>query len=256
MEEIEVKFTSDNNKLSGEIYIPQMEKIYYPAVCLCHGIPASVYNPEDKGWQNLARKFCNAGFITMIFKFRGAGNSEGNFDIAGWGTDLEYAVELLERLPEVDTGKIFLLGSSAGANISIYLAARDKRVAGVVSLACPAEYRFIDMNQGEAALQQFRKLGIIRDKDFPPSVDEWYDNFEKVAAACWISQISPRPILLMHGDRDEVVPVEDARKLFELARRPKELIVVPGAGHRLRLEEKVIDTSISWLQKQAGLITG
>jgi putative redox protein len=254
MEEIEVKFTSDSIKLRGEIYIPEKGEIYYPAVCLCHGIPDSVYNPQDRGWQELAKRFCDAGFITMIFKFRGAGDSEGDFDIAGWGNDLFMAVELIERLPEVDPGKIFLLGSSAGANISIYTAARDRRVAGVVSMACPAEYKFIDMNQGEAALQHFRKLGIIRDENFPPSIDDWFNSFDEVAAVNWISRISPRPLLIIHGDKDEVVPVQDAEKLFELAKRPKELVIIPGAGHRLRMEEEAVKTAINWLQKKAGLI--
>jgi uncharacterized protein len=250
----QVTIVSDGLKLAGEIYIPGAGASSYPAVCLCHGIPGSVYNPADRGWQTLAEKFCNAGFVTMIFKFRGSGNSQGDFDLMGWTRDLKAALDMLLNIPETDPERLFLLGSSAGANMSIYLAANDQRIAGVVSLACPAEYSFINTGKGEPAIQEFRRLGIIRDPKFPPSVKQWLANFGEVAAVNWVSKITPRPILIMQGDRDDLVPREHANRLYMLAGEPKELIIVPGAGHRLRLENDVIDSAIKWLQKQAGLI--
>jgi uncharacterized protein len=252
----QVTFMSDGLKLAGEIYVPEDGISRYPAVCLCHGIPGSVYNPADRGWQALAEKFCKAGFVTMIFKFRGSGNSQGDFDLMGWTRDLKEAVDMLLKVPETDPGRLFLLGSSAGANMSIYLAANDNRIAGVVSLACPAEYSFINTDKGEPALREFRRLGIIRDPKFPPSAEEWLAGFARVAAVNWISRIAPRPILIMQGDRDDLVPVEHADRLFKLAGEPKELVLVPGAGHRLRLENSVIDKAIMWLQKEARIDSG
>jgi fermentation-respiration switch protein FrsA (DUF1100 family) len=46
---------------------------------------------------------------------------------------------------------------------------------------------------------------------------------------------------------DSTVPVEDAHRLYEKARPPKRLVVIDGAGHRLRREQKVIDTVVRWL---------
>jgi len=54
---------SDGLKLAGEIYVPQDGKSRYPAVCLCHGIPGSIYNPADRGWQEWLQKFYNAGLL-------------------------------------------------------------------------------------------------------------------------------------------------------------------------------------------------
>jgi fermentation-respiration switch protein FrsA (DUF1100 family) len=46
-----------------------------------------------------------------------------------------------------------------------------------------------------------------------------------------IGQISPRPVLITHGELDEIVPVRHARTLFKAAGEPKELWIAPGAHH-------------------------
>jgi len=51
----------------------------------------------------------------------------------------------------------------------------------------------------------------------------------------------------VHGDRDEVVPLAHAEKLFEKAGQPKELVILPGAGHRLRQDVRAIETAMKWL---------
>jgi len=60
--------------------------------------------------------------------------------------------------------------------------------------------------------------------------------------------VSPRSLLLVHGDADEVVPLEHAYRLYQKAREPKELLVIPGAKHRLRLEEKAMAAVLDWLK--------
>jgi fermentation-respiration switch protein FrsA (DUF1100 family) len=54
--------------------------------------------------------------------------------------------------------------------------------------------------------------------------------------------------LLVHGDQDETVPVEHAILLYNKAGYPKELAILPGAGHRLRLDERAIDAALKWFQ--------
>jgi fermentation-respiration switch protein FrsA (DUF1100 family) len=47
------------------------------------------------------------------------------------------------------------------------------------------------------------------------------------------------------------VPVEHAYRLYEKAGEPKELVIIPDAGHRLRLEEKAITTALDWLKAKS-----
>jgi putative redox protein len=239
----------DNLRLPAEVYIPETAKGPHPALCLCHGIPSGQPGPsDDRGYPGLAEKFFASGFVTLIFNFRGAGPSQGNLDMMGWTRDLKAAIDYLASMEEADNSRLCLLGSSAGAAISVYVAANDPRVSSVVTLACPAEFDFMtDKQRAKATIDHFRSIGVIKDKDFPPSVDEWLDGFNTISSLHWIDRISPRPLLLIHGDKDDLVPVEHACRLYEKAGEPKELVIIPGAGHRLRLEEKAVTTALEWL---------
>ncbi len=247
-----ISFTVDQLKLIGEVYFPETTRSPYPALCLCHGIPAEPYNPDSpdaQGYRLLAQRFCIAGFVSLIFNFRGTGRSEGNLDILGWTRDLTTALDVLLGFREVNKEDISVIGFSGGAAVAIYVAARDKRIVRVVTGACPADFTFLLKSQPASELiQRFRSIGVIRDKDFPPSLPQWLMGFEQISPWRWVSYISPRPILILHGENDGVVPVAHARRLYEQAGEPKEMNIIPGARHRLRLETKAIDIALAWLK--------
>lgn len=244
----------DNLQLPGEVYFPDNAKRPCPALCLCHGIPSGKHDPTDRGYPGLAERFCAAGFITMIFNFRGAGQAQGNLDMLGWTRDLKAAIDYLSSLQEVDKSRLCLLGSSGGAAVSVYFTANDPRVSSLVTLACPADFGFMaDKQRAKATIEHFRSIGLIKGEGFPPSVDEWLDGFRTVSPLRCIDRISTRPLLLIHGDKDDLVPVEHAHKLYENAAEPKELFIIPGAGHRLRLEEKAITAALNWLKAKVKL---
>jgi dipeptidyl aminopeptidase/acylaminoacyl peptidase len=248
-----IRFSADNINLYGEFFLPDVLKKQSPAVCLCHGIPAVVYNPDERGWATVAERFCEAGFVSMIFNFRGSGLSEGNFDMMGWTRDLTAAIDRLYHLKEVDKQKIYLLGSSGGAAAGIYTVAHDNRIAAVATLACPATFGFVKDKNIESVLDHFRDIGIIKDNNFPASLQEWLNGFDIVAPLKWIKKISPRPLLLIHGEKDDIVPVKQAEKLYKQAHEPKKLVIIEDAGHRLRLEERAVSAALTWLQEIAEL---
>jgi dipeptidyl aminopeptidase/acylaminoacyl peptidase len=247
MRKKDVSFISDNLNLYGELYSPDITDPAKPALCLCHGIPAVSYNPAERGYALLAEKFCANGFITFIFNFRGAGLSQGNLDLLGWTHDLKAAVNYLYSLDEVKRSQLTLIGFSGGAAVSVYVAAHDTRIASVVTLACPATFDFLPGNKADAIIAHFRTIGVIRDKDFPASVGKWLEGFNTVSPLRYVDQISPRPVLIIHGDKDDTVPVGHAHNLYQKAGEPRELIIIPNAGHRLRLEEKAVDAILNWL---------
>jgi len=233
--------------LVGLLYLPDGEGPY-PAVCVCHGIPAGVPDPNNKGYPLLAEKLCHEGLAVFIFNFRGTGASGGNIDLAGWVGDLQGVIDYLYGLPEVDTKRLFLLGFSGGAAVSVRVAAQDKRVSAVIACACPAEIGlFRDFENPQSIVAHFRNIGVIRDMDFPPSVEGWLNGFRLVKPIDYVSGISPRSLLLVHGDADETIPVSHARRLYERAGAPKQLIIVAGVGHRLRQDDRVTDIIIEQL---------
>jgi dipeptidyl aminopeptidase/acylaminoacyl peptidase len=206
-------------------------------------------DPTNRGYTLLAQRFCHAGFITLIFNFRGTGKSEGNLDILGWSRDLQAVLGFLYNLKAVDKNRFCLLGFSGGAAVSIYTAAHDPGVSLVVTCACPADFRSLRQRERPlGTIQRFRQIGAIRDKDFPPSVKEWERGFETVTPIKWIDRISLRPLLLVHGDADELIPLEHAHKLYQKAKEPKELKIIRGARHKMRLEEAAMAFVLDWLK--------
>jgi fermentation-respiration switch protein FrsA (DUF1100 family) len=140
------------------------------------------------------------------------------------------------------------MGFSAGAAVSVCVASQDSRISTLITCACPAQFRFeTDRRSAESAIAQFRHIGIIKDESFPPSVADWMAGFKKVKPIEWIDKISPRPCLIIHGTQDDVVSPTSARALYERAGEPKELMLIEGAGHRLRLVEQAMDGTLNWL---------
>ena len=243
-------FRSDGLRLAGELYTPPGTG--HPGLIICHGIPARPYDPEDRGYALLAEKFADEGFAVLFFYFRGAGPSEGNFDMVGWTHDLTQAVSEMEQFPMVDAGRLFVMGFSGGAATALYIAARDTRIQGVVSCASPADFHdLLSAGNLDEHLAEWRRIGIVRDPAFPPDRGKWERGFEAVSPINCIADISPRPVLLQHGDDDEVVPVSHACRLFGAAKEPKQMDIIGGGLHRLRVNEEAMEKAGTWLKCQS-----
>ena len=205
MEVRPVKWTVDGIVIAGQLCLPDAAG-RAPALCISHGIPSGKpADPGDRGYPGLAERFCRAGYATLIFSFRGTGASGGNLDMLGWTRDLRGAIDLVSASPEVDSSRVCLMGFSGGAAASAYVAAHDARVAGLVLCACPAEFhRIVARRQADFSVERFREIGLIRDEGFPSSVEEWGRGFAEVAPINWIDRIAPRPLLLVHGQEDDL----------------------------------------------------
>lgn len=244
----------DGLKLDGQLYLPDKgNAARYPTICVCHGIPSgNPPDPNDGGYPQLADGFSRHGFAVFIFNFRGTGYSQGNLDITGWGRDLTGVIDYLYPQPEVDQVHLSLLGFSGGAAVSINTAAQDKRVSAVVACASPAEFTFLGQSGSPSSLvDHFRSIGVIRDDDFPPSAEQWLNDFRQNSPIRYISGIAPRPLLLIQGNDDEVVEVSHAYRLYGRAGEPKDLVIIEGAGHRLRTNEMAMALAIDWLKTQS-----
>jgi len=119
MAKTDISLQSEGLKLKGEVYFPYSQDWEpSPALCLCHGIPGGgPPDPNDPGYPALAERFSQSGFITAIFNFRGTGDSEGNFDIAGWTRDL---VSQSWALAPVQLSPSMLLLKTRGFHHSLY----------------------------------------------------------------------------------------------------------------------------------------
>lgn len=241
----------DGVDILGQLYLPG-DHTPYPTVCVCHGIPSgNPPEPNDRGYPELGERICHEGFAVLIFNLRGTGASGGNLDLLGWTRDLKAAIDYLWALPEIDQPRLALLGFSGGAAVSVYVASEDKRVSSVVACACPAEFTFFTrVDDPQSTVDHFRSIGAIRDKDFPHSTQDWLDGFRLVSPIKYVAGIAPRPLLLVHGSQDETVEISDAHRLYARAGEPKQIIIVDGAGHRLRQNSQAMAIVLDWLKSQ------
>jgi uncharacterized protein len=233
--------------LVGQLYLPDLDR-KYPLVCLCHGAPPGAPPPpDDGGYPELAEILCRRGLAVYWFNFRGSRDSGGNYDLLGWTRDLQIVLDYLWGLDSLDKSRLSLVGFSAGAAVAIYVASLDPRVSRVVACSSPAEFKPGPGDSWQSWVDHFREIGAIRDDDFPSSVEQWAADCQRINPIRHIAAVSPRPLLIIHGNMDSNVPVENAHRLYERARPPKQLVIIDGAGHRLRRDQRVIDTIVSWL---------
>jgi fermentation-respiration switch protein FrsA (DUF1100 family) len=145
----------------------------------------------------------------FLYDYRGYGASEGSPDEAGTYRDARAAYRYLVEQKHVKAGELVLFGESLGSAVSLELA-----------LARPAAALVL-----EAPFTSVRDVaGTTVFAPLAPFVRTRYESLERI----------PRlrmPLLVVQGDRDEIVPPAQGRRLFEAAPEPKRYYAIPGAGH-------------------------
>jgi putative redox protein len=143
---------------------------------------------------------------------------------------------------------VWLVGFGTGGALSICAAAADPSVQGVATLGAPAD--FDDWaSHPKRLLQHAREVGMIAEAGFPPDMDAWSRELKDLRAVAMVSRLAPRPLLVLHGSDDDLVPVFDARVLVDAHGRA-ELRIMNGAGHRLRHDPRAVAVLLGWLDRQ------
>jgi len=161
-------------------------------------------------------------------------------------TDLRVAVDRLADDPDV-TG-VWLAGASLGGTLAICHAAADERVRGVATLGAMASVRTW-AKEGRSFLAHCREIGLIKDDDYPPDADEWIRELAELDPLAAAARLAPRPLMILHGSDDDVVPVAAARALAA-AYPEAELRVIAQGGHRLRHDPRALALLLGWIARQ------
>jgi uncharacterized protein len=245
-------FVSQGLELACHIGRPAGEVLAGPGVILCHGFPIGPLDAERSGvtFPELVDRTANTlGCVTMTFNFRGCGKSQGDFSLQGWVDDLRNAITHLVAVG--NPSGIILVGTNTGGSIAACVGADDPRVVALGLLSPRAD--FDDWAEHPRRfLEHAREIGAIHDRRFPPAMDEWSREFRRFRPVASARRFAPRPMLVMHGDEDDSVPVSDARQLVN-AHGDAELSLLNGAGHRLRHDPRAIAVLLGWLDRVRSL---
>jgi alpha/beta superfamily hydrolase len=246
MREEKISFmNSRRDTLSGVLHHPN-NKDAQGAAILCHGMES---NKESQKLVMIGEALSQRGILTLRFDFSYVGESSGKFEDlthAGEVEDLRAAYALVQTRRG---GKTAILGSSMGGTVALLFAAEEANVAAVVTISAPIHpERFPKRKLTIEQFQQWRDRGFIiyNGKRFNVSL---LHDLEKLNVPEATKKITC-PVLILHGEADAVVPVEEAYDLYGYLPNSKKLIVLKGADHRLSdpaSMAQAVTQAIDWL---------
>jgi alpha/beta superfamily hydrolase len=221
-----------------------------PGLVLLPGFPRGVGGAATVGntYASLAERIArDTGWAVLTFTFRGTGTSEGDFSIEGWLADVRAALEALRT--RTDVTAVWLNGFRLGGTLAVVAAAQDPSVRGLATFAAPASLRAW-VRDPEWFLGYAKRTGVLRTEGYPPDPAAWIRAIESLDVLAAAAEIAPRSWLLVHGSDDDVVPVDDARRLAEAGGATVDLRIVPNGAHRLRHDPRAIAALLGWLAGQ------
>jgi putative redox protein len=244
-------FQSEGLRLDAHLARPAQGSIApgRPGLVLCHGFPSGPKSAAASGltYPELADRLAeDVGWTVLTFNFRGTGESEGDFSLGGWLSDLRAAVDHLLEVGRV--AGVWLCGASTGGSLAICAAAEDERVQGVAALSARADFDDWAAHP-RRFLEHARDIGVIRDPAFPVDTEGWLRELKEVRPLTLAGKLAPRSLLLIQGSDDDLVPSIDARALAD-CHGSAELRIIQGASHRLRHDPRAVAVLLGWLERQ------
>jgi len=174
-----------------------------------------------------AAPLIEAGFGVLLLDLRAHGGSDGERLTHGHREvdDLRVAHDHVAGRPDVGAGRIGMLGGSMGGSLAILAAAANPGVQAVVAESPYARF-------DAPAIEGFLGLGPWRSRLVFVLAERMIgEAMAPIAAVDRVGHLAPRPLLLLAGGRDGIVPADSARRIHEAAGPNSELWIEPELGH-------------------------
>ncbi|MHB8796221.1 MAG: alpha/beta hydrolase [Candidatus Nanopelagicales bacterium] len=211
-----------NARLRGWFLTGQASHEQGPAALVMHGWGGSALDMAP-----LAAPLREAGVHTLLLDARSHGRSDDSAitSMPHFADDVAAGLSWLRAHPLVDPSRIVLVGHSVGAGACLLAAHRDPGVAGVVSLSCMADPRAV-MTRLLSGAHLPRAVRWLALRYVEHDIGMRFAAFTPLTTLPTLTM----PVLLIHGELDQVVPAADAHQLAAVAPAAR-LLVVPGVGH-------------------------
>ncbi len=162
------------------------------------------------------------GYNVFTFDYRGYGKSEGDPGREGIHQDARAALDYIASRKDTGSPDLIILGQSLGGAVAIVAAAEKKRnIKAIVIESTFSSYRNIAGEKARAIPGSGPVLGSA------PSLlaTSGYDPIDYVA------ELSPIPLLFIHGTDDRVIPIWHSQQLYDKAGEPRQFWVLNGGNH-------------------------
>jgi dienelactone hydrolase len=241
----ELTYWSDGLRVKGLLGYPKGAGPY----------PAIIFNRGGNrdagalgGWELIP--FVETGYAAVGSQYRGNLGGEGQEEFGGADVnDVLNLILLLKSLPIVDPERIGMVGMSRGG-METYIALRRDHEDGIQDLKVAA----VVSGVADMFMWSEERLDVLEGVMIPligATPQERPDLYEARSATYW-PELIDAPLLIQHGEDDDRVSVEQARKLAQgllEAGKTVELIIYPGEDHALSNHNKGFPEMLSWFQK-------
>ncbi len=254
MAEVPVTIRNEGQQIVGMLHQPENAAGRVPAVLFFHGFTGNMQEPH-RIFVQTARRLAQQGVLSLRFDFRGSGDSEGDFvdvTISSEVSDAHAALAFLRARPEVDPERIGLVAMSLGGLVAAEVLGSDRDIkAAALWCAVADTLEAIRRRASRAAIGQ---MALKRSFD----MEGWEVGrpfARELASARPLKSVvrSSADFLLVHGEKDESVPVEDVyayEQALRHAGRDVTVRVLKGAGHTfdsVPWVRDVVSTTTDWL---------
>jgi len=242
--------------LKGDLYLPEAGAGgKRPAVIWLHGYShATGYSRDGRP---ILQQFINAGFAVLAFDQLGYGtriHSMRRFyeRYPRWSVmgrmvaDTRAAISALAALEVIDEKRIYLAGTSLGASVALFTAARDPRPAAIAMLGGFTPLRAARREQGTEGVEMYSHLhGLL------PRLGEWAARPAEVPLDFGdvLGLTGGRPVLLVAPTHDRYAPIENVRSA--LSGHSNVTLESPADFHRF--PRATVQQAVDWLRARAGL---
>ena len=228
-------------------FVPQPGQGRAPTVLLLHG-----WGGNMETMLPLAEPLHSAGYGVLLLDARCHGGSDGDSfsSMPRFAEDLESGLDWLKRRPEVDAGRLALVGHSVGAAAALLAASRRSDVSAVISIAA-----FSHPDRVMGSMLAAKRIPMFPIGWYVLRYVQWVigHSFDAIAPIHTISRVAC-PVLLVHGTDDQMVPLSDAEALQ--ARRaglPGYLLKVAGSHDSYDEMDQRLPDLIRFLDEALGM---
>ena len=213
--------TSDGLVLKSWIKKPKFKDGY--TILIFHGNGGHVGHRVDK-----FKPFIDAGYGLLFLEYRGYANNSGKPSEKGLYNDALAAIKFLSE-KKITSNKIILYGESLGCGIAIKLS--TEAVFAATILESP-----------------YTSINDVAQKHYWYLPAKWLV-LDKYNIIDIVNKVKS-PLLVIHGEKDNVIDISFGKKVFESAIQPKESLFIPEAGHNNLFEFEVVKKILFFLEKQ------
>jgi len=209
-----IDFKSDDGTPLYGWFIPAKDQKPKATVVFSHGNAGSIsYHIGFCAW------FAEAGYNVIMYDYRGFGKSGGTVDRRGMIDDVKAAFSYAFKRHDIDPGRIISYGHSLGGAQSV-TALGESPVKGLRAIII------------DGAFASYQAMARVIGGQLGASLVT-----DELAPKNFVEKLAPVPFLVVHGTRDEIVPVSQGLQLYESAGQPKTLFEVKSGRHGTALSD-------------------